>query len=101
MAAPPQQLVDETLAELNVVLKTHGGAVEQAGPIEDGVLRLRMGGLCAACMFKPVTTTSTLRPFIRERLGLDVVVEGARISSEAEQRLTTALAPYYESPLAR
>ncbi len=53
-------------------------------------VRLRMDGLCAGCLFKPVTTAATIRPFIADRLGLEVQVEGARISDEAEQRLRRA-----------
>jgi Fe-S cluster biogenesis protein NfuA len=89
-----RQLLDATLDELNVALRSHGGAVE-AVPSDDGALHLRMLGLCAGCLYRPLTTVTTIRPFIAERLGVDVVVEGARISAQAEQRLAAAFGSSY------
>lgn len=54
--------------------------------------------MCAGCLYRPLTTISTLRPFIAEQLGLDVEVTGARISDEAERRLLTALSSSYLPP---
>lgn len=95
---PPQELVERTLDELNRALRTHGGGVEQVDGIEDGVLHLRMTGLCAGCLYRPLTTIATLRPYVEERLGLEVEVEGARISEEAEERVLAALGATYEPP---
>lgn len=81
--------VQGAVAELNLALRTHGGAVECTG-VHGDTVRLRMTGLCAGCLFKPVTTEATIRPFIAERLGMDVEVEGARVSVEAQQRLARA-----------
>jgi Fe-S cluster biogenesis protein NfuA len=89
--------LEQTLADLNLALRTHGGAVECTG-VEEGTVRLRMTGLCAACLFKPVTLAATIRPYIRERLGMGAEIEGARISAEAQERLERALARSYESP---
>jgi Fe-S cluster biogenesis protein NfuA len=77
--------------ELNVYLRAHAGSVElieQRG----NTVRLRYDGLCAGCMFRPVTTAATLRPMMKQRFGLDVEVVGGRISEEAEARLAGALA---------
>jgi len=87
--------VDEAVAELNLALRSHGGAIEQTGFTEDGRLGLRMLGLCTGCTFRPVTTAAMIRPFIKERLGIDVDVAGARISAEAEERLARALEGSY------
>lgn len=95
---PSQELVERALAELNRALRTHGGAVEQVGAVEDGVLRLRMRGLCGGCAYRPLTTITTIRPFFAERLGLAVEVEGARISAEAEERIAVALSDSYVPP---
>lgn len=97
-AAPPRGRVERALDELNRALRSHGGGVEQVGDVEGGVLRLRMTGMCAGCLYRPLTTISTLRPFIAEQLGLDVEVTGARISDEAERRLLTALSSSYLPP---
>ncbi len=89
--SPREAEIESAVAELNLALRTHGGAVECVG--RDGeTLRLRMTGLCAGCVFKPVTTEATIRPFILERLGLQVDVEGARVSAEARERLARAFA---------
>lgn len=90
-SAPEQSSVDAAVADLNVALRTHGGGVEQVGSATDRVLRLRMTGLCTGCLYKPLTTAATIRPFIQERLGLDVVIDGARISAEAEARVAEAM----------
>ncbi|GAB4674029.1 NifU family protein [Mycobacterium avium] len=98
-ASPPdQELVERTICELNRALRSHGGGVEQVGDVQDGVLRLRMTGLCAGCLYRPLTTIGTLKPFIAERLGIDVEVAGARISDEAQRRVLAALSRSYEGP---
>ncbi len=88
-AQPSAEDVERAIADLNLALRTHGGAVECTG-FDSVTVKLRMAGLCAGCLFKPVTTAATIGPFIAERLGLQVQVEGARISAEAEQRLMRA-----------
>jgi Fe-S cluster biogenesis protein NfuA len=90
-AQPSAENVERAIAELNLALRTHGGAVECTG-FDSATVRLRMAGLCAGCLFKPVTTAATIRPFIAERLGMNVEVEGARVSAEAEERLARAFA---------
>jgi Fe-S cluster biogenesis protein NfuA len=87
--------VEAAIADLNLALRTHGGAVAYVA-IEGDTLRLRMDGLCAACLFKPVTLAATIRPYIHERLGMRVELHGARISDEAQTRLQRALAACYE-----
>lgn len=83
--------IEDAVRELNLALRTHGGAVEVVGVDEDA-LTLRMAGLCAACLFKPITLEATIRPFIADRLGMRVQMAGARISAEAQERLERALA---------
>ena len=92
MSAPPlfDTDIDEALAALNLALRTHGGSVECTG-LAGNTIRLKMAGLCASCLFKPVTLAATIRPYIRARLGMDVEIEGARISDEAQARLERAL----------
>jgi Fe-S cluster biogenesis protein NfuA len=97
--APAEVDVDAAVAELNLALRSHGGAVEHSGFSETGRLRLRMLGMCAGCRYRPMTTAATIRPFIRERLGVDVDVLGARISEEAEERLAKALEGSYRTAL--
>lgn len=90
--------VDATVSELDRALRTHGGGVELEGHAADGALRLRMTGLCGGCLYKPMTVAGTIRPFVEDRLGVGVEVVGARISAEAEERLTRALAGSYRPP---
>jgi hypothetical protein len=59
-----------------------------------------MTGLCAGCLFKPVTLSATIAPFVRERLGMEVELGGARISTEARERLERALSSSNEAPAA-
>ncbi len=96
-AAASSAGIAEAIETLNLALRTHGGSVECVG-VENGTLSLRMTGLCAACLFKPVTLEATIRPYIRERLAMDVVIEGARISDEAQARLRRALQSSYDPP---
>jgi len=99
-ASPPFRAeIDEALTVLNSALRTHGGGAECTG-FDTATVRLRMTGVCAACLFKPVTLQATIAPYIRARLGLGVEVEGARISAEAQQRLAAALADGYDAPTA-
>lgn len=87
--------IADALTELNLALRTHGGSVELVG-VDGDTLRLRMIGLCSACLFKPVTTESTIRPFIAQRLGMRVQILGARVSAEAQARMERALAMSYD-----
>jgi len=66
--------------------------------VEGGKLRLRMVGLCAGCPYRPLTTIGTLRPYVAERLGIALEVEGARVSAEAEERMARALGDSYVPP---
>ncbi|MCW2830412.1 MAG: NifU family protein [Aeromicrobium sp.] len=86
-----QGQIDGAVAELNRALRSHGGGIELVERTPSGALRLRMVGMCAGCRYRPMSTAATVRPFFRETLGLEVVVDGARISEEAEERLARAL----------
>jgi Fe-S cluster biogenesis protein NfuA len=59
--------VQAALADLNLALRTHGGAVECVGT-ENGTLRLRMSGLCAACLERALAAS------YRPPSGLDTAV---------------------------
>jgi Fe-S cluster biogenesis protein NfuA len=99
MAAPPQLAeVEEAVAELDRAMRSHGGGIEYLGTSPDGALRLKMTGLCQGCLFRPVTVAGTIAPFIEERLGCEVEVQGARISEEAEARLAEHLEHGYVPP---
>jgi Fe-S cluster biogenesis protein NfuA len=87
--------IADAIVELNRALRTHGGSV-QLVDVDGDTLRLRMIGLCAACVFKPVTTEATIRPFVAQRLGMQVQVLGARVSAEAQARMERAFAVSYD-----
>jgi Fe-S cluster biogenesis protein NfuA len=91
MNGAPDQVIDEALELVNRALYSHAGGVEPVGTV-DGVLQLRYIGMCAGCMFRPLTTHATIRPLLREQFGIEVEIIGSRISAEAEERLTKAYA---------
>ncbi len=82
------------LEDLQRVLAAHAGGIELVELTPDGTARLRYTGMCTGCLYRPLTTAATVRPFV---LGADdvnaVEIEGSRISEEAEARLAEALAP--------
>ncbi len=80
------------VAELNLALRTHGGGVEHVETTAEGVVRLRMLGLCAGCLYRPLTMAGTIQPLFAQRTGMKVELLGARISAEAEERIARALA---------
>lgn len=85
--------VRERLAELAPVLGAHAGGIELV-EIEAGVVRLRFTGMCTGCHLRPLTTASTIRPALLAVDGVTaVVIEGSRISAEAEARIAAALTP--------
>jgi len=80
------------IEELRPALDAHAGGVELVA-VDGGVVRLRFTGMCTGCPLRPVTTASTIRPALLELDGVTaVVVEGSRISAEAEARLAAAFA---------
>lgn len=97
MAQAPAADLERALAELNSALRTHGGSVECVS-VSGDLIRLRMVGLCAGCLYRPLTLAATIRPFIAERLGMRVEIDGARISAEAQARVERALIGSYPPP---
>jgi Fe-S cluster biogenesis protein NfuA len=90
-AAGREAVVALALRTVNQALYSHAGALEQVG-VEDGVVQLRYTGMCAGCMFRPLTTYATVKPLFHEQFGLDVEIIGSRISAEAEARVAAAYA---------
>jgi len=84
-------MVVAAVDELNSYLYSHGGSV-QIVEEHGSTVRLRYDGMCAGCMFRPLTTEATLRPMMRDRFGLEIEVVGSRVSAEAEERLARAFA---------
>lgn len=89
MTAPSPQVI-AAVDELNLYLHSHGGSVRLVEE-QGSTVRLRYDGMCAGCMFRPLTTQATLRPMMRDRFGLEVEVVGSRVSAEAEERLAKAM----------
>jgi Fe-S cluster biogenesis protein NfuA len=87
--------VEQRLDDLRRLLRTHAGSVDLLELSPDGVVRIRLTGLCQACPLKPVTTAGTLRPALLSIEGVEAVeVEGAHLSDEAEARLQGYLAEF-------
>jgi Fe-S cluster biogenesis protein NfuA len=81
------------MEDLQHVLAAHAGGVELVELTSDGTARLRYTGMCTGCMYRPLTTAATVRPFVLAADDVSAVeIEGSRISEEAEARLAEALA---------
>jgi hypothetical protein len=57
-----------------------------------------MVGLCAGCLYRPLTAAATIASFVEERRGMAVEIMGARISAEAQARVERALLGSYRPP---
>jgi Fe-S cluster biogenesis protein NfuA len=90
-----QVRVEDRLDDLRRLLRTHAGSIDLLELSPDGVVRVRLTGLCQACPLKPVTTLGTVRPVLMSVEGVEAVeVEGANISKEAEARLRGYLSEF-------
>jgi Fe-S cluster biogenesis protein NfuA len=85
--------LSSTLDRLQDLLAVHAGGIELVELTRDGTAHLRFTGMCTGCMYRPLTTAATVRPFVLAAEGVRAVeIEGSRISHEAEARLADALA---------
>jgi Fe-S cluster biogenesis protein NfuA len=90
-----RQEVEQTIEILSRMIRAHAGGLELRDLSEDGIVTVQYTGMCTGCEFRPLTTAGSVRPALMEVAGVtDVVVLGARISREAEERLARELAPY-------
>jgi Fe-S cluster biogenesis protein NfuA len=87
--------VARRLDDLRRLLRTHAGSIDLLELSADGVVRVRLTGLCTSCLLKPVTVTGTIRPALMSVDGVQAVeAEGAYLSEEAEARLREHLSEY-------
>jgi Fe-S cluster biogenesis protein NfuA len=98
--APAAQIDDAALArrieEICRVMSAHAGAIELVEVSAAGAVRVRFTGMCAGCMFRPLTMRGTIAPALEEIPGVSAVhADGARISEESAARL----ARYMDPPL--
>jgi Fe-S cluster biogenesis protein NfuA len=94
--------VERRLDDLRRLLRTHAGSIDLLDLSPDGVVRVRLTGLCTACPLKPVTVTGTVRPALMSVDGVEAVeAEGACLSEEAEARLRAHLSEYGSRSLLR
>ena len=92
--------LNQCIEDLQHVLAAHAGGIEVVELTSDGTARLRFTGMCTGCIYRPMTTAATIRPFVLEADDVSAVeIEGSRISEEAEARLAEALAQ--EAPALR
>jgi Fe-S cluster biogenesis protein NfuA len=86
--------LEQRLEDLQRILAAHAGGIELVELTSAGTARLRYTGMCTGCMYRPLTTAATVRPFVLAADEVSAVeIEGSRISQEAEARLAEALAP--------
>jgi Fe-S cluster biogenesis protein NfuA len=87
-----REALEARLAEINVLMRAHAGAIELLDVTEAGVVTVRFVGKCTGCELRPVTTISTVRPGLLAVAGIErVIVLGVRMSEEAEQRMAQSL----------
>jgi Fe-S cluster biogenesis protein NfuA len=81
------------MEDLQQMLAAHAGGIELVELTADGRARLRYTGMCTGCLYRPLTTAATVRPFLLTADDVSAVeIEGSRISEEAEARLAGAMA---------
>jgi Fe-S cluster biogenesis protein NfuA len=81
------------VAAIDRLLAAHAGGLELQ-EVRGGEVYVAYSGMCTGCPLRPLTTTATVRPALLALPEVAAVhVAGGRVSAEAEQRLTAALAP--------
>jgi Fe-S cluster biogenesis protein NfuA len=97
-----RQALEVRLAEINLLMRAHAGAIELMNVTETGVVTVRFVGKCTGCELRPVTTVGTVRPGLLAVAGvMRVVVLGARMSEEAEERMAQSLGSGHHGRLRR
>lgn len=80
------------LNSINLLIKSHAGAVELVEVASDGIVSVRYTGMCAGCEYRPVTSAATLVPALRDVPGVrGVLVVGSSVSLEADERIAQTL----------
>jgi Fe-S cluster biogenesis protein NfuA len=90
--APLRERIDECVRQINVLMRTHAGALEVVELTAAGVLTVRFTAMCQGCPFRAVTMYGLVKPLLE---GVDGVVEvraqGVRVSEEAAERAAAAM----------
>ncbi len=89
-AAPPidRAALEQRIDEVCRLMSAHAGAIELVEVSSRGAVRVRFTGMCAGCLFRPLTMRGTIEPALRAVPGVSAVAaDGARISEEAAERL--------------
>jgi Fe-S cluster biogenesis protein NfuA len=93
-----RESLEKRIAEINTLMRAHAGGIELLDVGDDGTVSLRFAGMCTGCELRPLTMAATIRPGLLDIEGVRCVsVTGARISAEAEQRLSETLGPDHNS----
>jgi Fe-S cluster biogenesis protein NfuA len=70
-----RELVEQALDEIRPSLQADGGDIELVA-VEDGVVRVRLGGACPACPGRPMTLAMMVEPLLKERVpGIRSVIQ--------------------------
>lgn len=81
------------VAGLNRAMQACGGGIELGDHDGDGVVSVRLLGMCTGCSCRAVTTVSTIRPMLLDVPGVrDIFVENSRVSRYAEEHMGRAFA---------
>jgi Fe-S cluster biogenesis protein NfuA len=85
--------IDARIDDINVLMRTHAGAIEVDDLSPAGVLTVRFVAMCQGCPFRAVTMYGTVKPLLEELAGVtEVRALGVRVSEEAAARATAAMA---------
>ena len=78
--------------EINLLMRTHAGAIEVVDLSADGVLTVRFVAMCQGCPFRAVTMYGLVKPALEQLPGVtEVRAQGVRISEEAARRAAVAI----------
>jgi len=60
--------VEKLINEIRPSLQADGGDVELVEVKDDGIVRVRLKGACAGCMFSQMTLKNGIEKYIKERI---------------------------------
>ena len=87
-----REQLERRLDSINLIIRSHAGAVELVDVASDGIVSVRYTGMCAGCEYRPVTSAGTLVPALRDVPGVKgVFVVGSSVSLEAQARIAETL----------
>jgi Fe-S cluster biogenesis protein NfuA len=88
--------VERRVEEISRVMAVHAGAIELLDVAQDGAVRVRFTGMCQGCPMRPLTMLGTIEPALMAVPGITTVsADGARVSTEAAERMRTLYAPWH------